>query len=335
MGPEALAQVLRPLSTVFPAAAHPRLLIGLEGPDDAAVYKLNDELAVVQTVDFFSPIVDDPYTFGAVAAVNAMSDVWAMGGEVAFALNIAGFPDDLAGDVISEIFRGGAEMVLEAGGAIAGGHTIYDSEPKYGLCVTGLVHPDRIATKGGARPGDLLYLTKPLGSGLITTAAKRELPGAEGWLEGAIRVMLQFNRHPSHLAVTAGVRTMTDVTGFGLLGHADEIGRASGVAVQIDADRVPVLEGALESFELDVNTGGAGRNEAYVGPRVHFDPAIAAPLRAVLWDPQTAGGLLIAAGPEVAAALEAGFAADSVPLWRIGMVRAGSGIDVIRSGTSD
>src|SRR3712207_6649979 len=149
MGPEALAQVLRPLSSAFPAVDYPRLLVGLQGPDDAAVYKLNDDLAVVQTVDFFSPVVDDPYTFGAVAAVNAMSDVWAMGGEVAFALNIAGFPEDLPGDVISEVFRGGAEMVREAGGAIAGGHTIYDVEPKYGLCVTGTVHPERIAAKSG------------------------------------------------------------------------------------------------------------------------------------------------------------------------------------------
>src|SRR5215207_2600836 len=152
MGPEALAQVLRPLSSAFPAVDHPRLLVGLEGPDDAAVYLLNDEQAVVQTVDFFAPVVDDPYTFGAVAAVNAMSDVWAMGGEVAFALNIAGFPEDVPASVIAEVFRGGAEKVAEAGGVIAGGHTIYDIEPKYGLCVTGLVHPGRVITKSGARP---------------------------------------------------------------------------------------------------------------------------------------------------------------------------------------
>ena len=230
MGPEALAQVLRPLSNAFPARDHPRLLVGLEGPDDAAVYKLDDETAVVQTVDFFAPIVDDPYVFGAVAAVNAMSDVWAMGGEVAFALNIAGFPEDTPASVITEVFRGGADKVREAGGVIAGGHTVYDVEPKYGLTVTGIVHPDRIATKGGARPGDVLYLTKPLGSGLIATAAKRDIPGAAGWLEGAIAVMLQLNRHPAHLAMAAGVRTMTDITGFGLLGLSALLGEEEGEA---------------------------------------------------------------------------------------------------------
>lgn len=328
MGPEALAQVLRPLSSTFPAVAHPRLLVGLEGPDDAAVFKLNDEQAVVQTVDFFSPVVDDPYTFGAIAAVNAMSDVWAMGGEVLFALNIAGFPEDLSADVIAEIFRGGAEMVREAGGAIAGGHTIYDVEPKYGLCVTGVVHPDRIATKSGAQPGDLVYLTKPLGSGLITTAAKREIPGSKRWLADAVDVMLQFNRHPSHLAIQAGVRAMTDVTGFGLLGHVDEIARASGVRIVLDAGRIPVINGAFDAVRADVGTGGAGRNESYVGPRVSFTPTISPEVRAVLWDPQTAGGLLICVRPAAAAALEDAFASDHLLLRRIGEVIPGAGIDV-------
>jgi selenide, water dikinase len=328
MGPEALAQVLRPLSTTFPAMAHPRLLVGLEGPDDAAVFKLNDEQAVVQTVDFFSPVVDDPYTFGAIAAVNAMSDVWAMGGEVLFALNIAGFPEDLPANVITEIFRGGAEKVREAGGAIAGGHTIYDVEPKYGLSVTGIVHPNRIATKSGARPGDLVYLTKPIGSGLITTAAKREIPGSAKWLSDAVEVMLQFNRHPSHLAIDAGVRTMTDVTGFGLLGHADEVARASGVRVVIDAGRIPVIDGAFDAVWAEVGTGGAGRNESYVGPRVQFAPAISPEVRAVLWDPQTAGGLLFCVRPDAAATLEAAFASDRLLLWRIGEVINGAGIDV-------
>jgi selenide,water dikinase len=328
MGPEALAQVLRPLSSAFPAVDHPRLLVGLEGPDDAAVYKLDDELAVVQTVDFFAPVVDDPYTFGAVAAVNAMSDIWAMGGEVAFALNIAGFPEDIPAAVIAEVFRGGADKVREAGGAIAGGHTVYDVEPKYGLTVTGLVHPERIATKGGARPGDLIYLTKPLGSGLITTAAKRDIPGAAAWLDGAIEVMLRMNRHPSHLAIAAGVRTMTDISGFGLLGHADEIARASGVALRLHAGLVPVMAGALEAVAEDVGTGGAARNEAYAGPRVSFAPEVPPDLRAVLWDPQTAGGLLIAARPDAAATLEAAFAADGLPLWRLGEAVEGSGIEV-------
>jgi selenide,water dikinase len=329
MGPEALAQVLRPLSQTFTAAMHPRLLVGLEGPDDAAVYKLNDELAVVQTVDFFAPVVDDPYTFGAVAAVNAMSDVWAMGGEVAFALNIAGFPEDVPSEVIAEVFRGGAEKVAEAGAVIAGGHTVYDIEPKYGLCVTGLVHPERITTKRGARPGDVLYLTKPLGSGLIVTAAKRDLPGVAPWLAGAIEVMLQFNRHPSHVAVESGVRTMTDITGFGLLGHADEIARASGVRLRIEAGRIPVMPGARECVRLGVGTGGAGRNEAFAGPRVAFAPDVPEEMRSILWDPQTAGGLLIVAAPPVAAVLEQRSAADGVSLWRIGDVVEGAEITVL------
>ena len=329
MGPEALAQVLRPLSQTFTAAMHPQLLVGLQTADDAAVYKLNDEQAVVQTVDFFAPVVDDPYVYGAVAAVNAMSDVWAMGGEVVLALNIAGFPADLPDAVITEIFRGGAEMVAKAGGVIAGGHTVYDREPKYGLCVTGLIHPERIATKAGARPGDVVYLTKPLGSGLIVTAAKNELPGSRGWLQEAVAVMLQFNRHPAHLAIATGARTITDITGFGLLGHADEVARASGVCLRIHADAVPLIDGALDCVALGVGTGGAGRNEMFVGQRVRFDDGVSDELRAVLWDPQTSGGLLIALRPDAATELEARFAADGLPLWRIGDVAEGSSIDVM------
>lgn len=327
MGPEALAQVLRPLSHTFTASAYPRLLVGLEGPDDAAVYRLNDEQAVVQTVDFFAPVVDDPWTFGAVAAVNAMSDVWAMGGEVLLALNIAGFPEDVPAAVISEIFRGGAEKVREAGGVIAGGHTVYDQEPKYGLAVTGVVHPDRIVTKGGARPGDRLYLTKPLGSGLIVTAVKRDL-AEPAWLEGAVAVMLQLNRHPSHLAVQSGVHAMTDITGFGLLGHADEMARAGGVALTLRAGALPLLDGALAAVERGIGTGGAERNAQYAGPRVTFAAELPEARRAVLWDPQTAGGLLIALAPADGAAMEARFAAEGLPLWQIGEVGMGAGISV-------
>lgn len=329
MGPETLAQVLRPLSQQFTHASTPALLAGLEAADDAAVYRLNDETAIVQTVDFFAPVVDDPYTYGAIAAVNAMSDIWAMGGEVLFALNIACFPEDVPTAVITEIFRGGAEKVAEAGGVIAGGHSVYDPEPKYGLAVTGLVHPDRLTRKGGARVGDLLYLTKPLGSGLIVTAAKRDIPGVAGWLENALSLMLQTNRHSSHLAVAAGVRAMTDITGFGLLGHADEMARGADLRFTVNAQAIPLLDGALACVAAGVGTGGAGRNQAYAGPRVTFDAAVPEPVRAVLWDPQTSGGLLLAASPATAAALEAAFAADSSPLWRIGFVSDGSGIAVV------
>jgi selenide,water dikinase len=316
---------------MFAAARYPELLVGLEAADDAAIYRLNDEIALVQTVDFFAPIVDDPWTFGAVAAVNAMSDVWAMGGEVVLALNVAALPDDLPPEVAAAIFRGGAEKVAEAGGVVAGGHTIYDREPKYGLCVTGLVHPDRIVTKAGARPGDILYLTKPLGTGLIVTAAKNDRAVPE-WLDGAVASMLRPNRHPSHIAVEVGVRAMTDVTGFGLLGHADELARLSGVGLRLDGRAIPALPGAAECAAMGISTGGAERNEQYVAPRVHFDPDLPDDLPDLLLDPQTSGGLLIAVAPERAAALEARFAADGLPLWRIGEATAGEGIDVIAGG---
>jgi selenide,water dikinase len=289
---------------------------------------VSDDLALVQTVDFFAPIVDDPWTFGAVAAVNAMSDVWAMGGEVVLALNIAALPDDLPAEVAAEIFRGGAEMVEAAGGVIAGGHTVYDREPKYGLCVTGLVHPDRITTKSGVRAGDLLYLTKPLGTGLIVTAARND-QAEPAWLDAALTSMLQSNRHPSHLAVAAGVTAMTDVTGFGLLGHADEMARLSDVGLRLDAGALPWLTGARECIAIGIGTGGAGRNRAFVEPRVRFDPAVPAEVADLLYDPQTSGGLLIAIDPGRAAGLEAAFAADGLPLWRIGEATAGAGIDVL------
>ena len=319
--------MLRPLSQIFTAAKHPALLVGLEVADDAAVYRLNDEQAVVQTVDFFAPVVDDPWTYGAVAAANAMSDVWAMGGEVVMALNIAALPDDLPAEVAAEIFRGGAEKVAEAGGVIAGGHTVYDREPKYGLCVTGLVHPDRIFTKAGARPGDALYLTKPLGTGLIVTAAKNA-SGRQEWLDGAVECMLRTNRHPSHIAAEVGVRAMTDITGFGLLGHADEMARLSGVGMRLAARDIPALPGARECIEMGIGTGGAGRNRQYVSPRVTFDPAISDELAELLFDPQTSGGLLIAVAPERAAELVARFAADGLDLWRIGEAVEGNGIEV-------
>jgi selenide,water dikinase len=328
MGPEALAQVLRPLRARFPAAAYPALLVGLEAADDAAVYRLTDDLAVVQTVDFFAPIVDDPWTFGAVAAVNAMSDVWAMGGEVALALHIAALPEDLPTETAAEIFRGSAEKVAEGGGVIAGGHTVYDREPKFGLCVTGLVHPDRIVTKGGLRPGDPLFLTKPLGTGLIVTAAKHDRADPR-WLAGAVAAMLRPNRHPAHLAVAAGVRAMTDVTGFGLLGHADEMARLSGVGLRLSLPAVPVLDGARACVGMGVGTAGAGRNRAFLSSRVRLDPALSDADTELLYDPQTSGGLLIAVPPERAGELTARFAAEGLDLWRIGTAVAGDGIDVV------
>jgi selenide,water dikinase len=322
-----LAEVLQPLRDAFRAADHPDLLIGIEGPDDAAVYRISDDLAVVQTVDFFPPVVDDPYTFGAVAAANAMSDVYAMGGEVLFALQVAGFPQDQPPSVLAEIFRGGAEKVAEAGGVIAGGHTLIDAEPKYGLSVTGTVHPGSIMRKGGARPGDVLLLTKALGTGIVLTAARADVVDA-AHLQATIDSMLRLNRHASHLAREAAVVACTDVTGFSLLGHAEEMARAAGVRIVIDASRVPELPGALDYARRGHITGGASRNREGLQGKVLLPDSLDEALEHLLFDPQTSGGLLIAVAPERADALSSALAADSLLGARIGRVEPGAGVVV-------
>ena len=219
MGPESLAQVLRPLGGMFPANEYPDLLVGLEVSDDAAVYRVSDEQAIILTVDFFAPVVDDPYDYGAIAAANAMSDVYAMGGEVILALNVCGFPIDLPAEMVSEVLRGGAEKVAEAGGALAGGHTVIDKEPKYGLAVMGFVHPDHVATKAGAKAGDVLILTKSLGVGIIAAALKREIARPDH-VRAAVEVMKTLNRKAARLMQQVGIDAVTDITGFALLGHA-------------------------------------------------------------------------------------------------------------------
>ncbi|MBI4561512.1 MAG: selenide, water dikinase SelD, partial [Candidatus Rokubacteria bacterium] len=228
MGPGELQDVLRDLKH----REQPDLLVGLAQRDDAAVYRIADEIAIVETVDFFPPIVDDPYVYGAIAAANAMSDVYAMGGRVIFALNVAGFPREFPRDLIAEIFRGGADKVAEAGGVVAGGHTVVDAEPKYGLCVTGLIHPKRILVKGGLRVGDRLFLSKPLGTGVIATAAKADDCPPEV-LAAAVKSMLRLNRAASVVAQECGVRGATDITGFGFLGHAAEMVEASGAGIDL------------------------------------------------------------------------------------------------------
>ena len=319
--------MLRPLQETFRAADFPDLLIGIEGPDDAAVYRLSDELAIVQTVDFFPPVVDDPYTFGAVAAANAMSDVYAMGGEVLFALQVVGFPEDQPAELLAEIFRGGADKVAEAGGVIAGGHTLIDAEPKYGLCVTGLVRPDAILRKSGARPGDVLLLTKPLGTGIILTAARADACAPEH-LQAAVESMLRLNRHPSHLAREAGVHACTDVTGFALLGHADEMARAGSVRLVIDASVLPHLPGALDYARQGYVTGGAARNRQGLAGRVSLPQGLPPELEHLLFDPQTSGGLLLAVPPERADGLARALEADGFLGARIGHVEAGTGVRV-------
>jgi selenide,water dikinase len=327
VGPGALAQVLRPLTAAFSGANVPELLVGLQVADDAAVYRLNDAQAIVQTLDFFAPVLDDPYLFGAVAAANAMSDIYAMGGDVLFALNIAAFPDTLPEGVVAEIFRGGAEKVREAGGVIAGGHSIYDPEPKYGLAVTGTVHPERILTKNGARAGDVLFLTKALGTGVLCSSLK-DGNVASADLDTAVASMLQLNRGASLAARTAGVTALTDVTGFGLLGHADEVARASGVRLRLHAASAPVLPGALEAIRSGVRTGGSNRNEEFVAPRVELAADVPRELVELLYDPQTSGGLLVAVAAERAREFEAGCATHGARCWRIGEVLSGAGLQV-------
>lgn len=324
MGPAALAQVLRPIAGMFDPARYPDLLKGLDTPDDAMVWRLDAERALVQTADFFPPVVDDPYHFGAIAAANAMSDLYAMGADPLFALNLVGFPDDLGSEVLSEILRGGGEKVLEAGAVVAGGHTTVDREPKYGLAVTGIVHPDRIMSKGGARPGDVLLLTKPIGTGLVTTAHKRdEVEPAE--LEAAIRSMEHLNRDASRLlrAQAGAVHALTDVTGFGLLGHAHEMAHQSGLAVAIAWDSVPLLPGAERLARSGVSFGGLRRNASFYEGFLETPDRLEEWKGAVLFDPQTSGGLLAAVDPSALAAIIDVFERAGVPLWRIGEALAG------------
>lgn len=316
MGPGALAQVLRPL-TQHPAP--PNLLVGLHTADDAAVYRLNAQQAVISTADFFPPVVDDPYAFGAIAAANALSDVYAMGGQVLMAINLVAWPDGLEPELLSEILRGGGDIVAQAGGAIAGGHTVTDKEPKYGLSVTGMVHPERILTKGGAKPGDILILGKPLGTGLITTAHKRSLV-EESDLQTAIQSMIRLNRQASEVLVQAatGVHAVTDITGFGLLGHAWEMAAQSHTGMRIDYTALPLLPNVRHYAELGCVTGGAHRNEDYLAPHVHITDTIDTLSREILWDPQTSGGLLAAIDPRLWPEIAA--LAPDIPFWRIGEV---------------
>jgi selenide,water dikinase len=324
MAPGDLQEVLAVLKPDT-APAHADLLVGLARADDAAVYRVAPDLAIVETVDFFPPVVDDPYTWGAVAAANAMSDVYAMGGQVLFALAVAGFPRDLPKAIIAEVFRGGADKVAEAGGVVAGGHTVVDEEPKYGLCVTGRVHPDRILLKGGLRPGDRVFLSKPLGTGVVTTAAKDGATTPEV-LEAAVRSMLRLNRTAAEVALACGARAATDISGFGLLGHAAEMVEASGAGLEISASRVPLLPGALSLAEKGHFSGGMKRNrrhvEAVFGARLELDPAIPSALAALLFESETSGGLLFSVRPEEASRVLEEFSRRQEGCVEIGAVSA-------------
>ena len=283
--------------------------MGLDTSDDAGVIRLTPELALIQTVDFFTPIVDDPYWFGAIAAANSLSDVYAMGGTPLTALNIVCFPiKELPGAMLADILRGGSDKMREAGVHLAGGHSVDDAEPKYGLSVTGTVHPNRITTNAGARPGDVLVLTKPLGTGILATAAKRDALD-EDTLRLAIETMATLNRAAAEAMQAVGigpheaVHAATDITGFGLLGHLSHVARASGVGLQLDSAAIPLLPRARELATGGYTTGGGSSNANYLSEIVTFAPTVPADLRDVLLDPQTSGGLCIAVASERADAL--------------------------------
>ncbi len=301
--------------------------MGLGAPDDAAVYKLNDQQALIQTVDFFTPIVDTPYEYGAIAAANALSDVYAMGGQVLFALNIAAFPPNLPAALLAEILRGGADVLRSIGAPIAGGHTIQDKEPKYGLVVTGLVHPDHILTKGGARPGDALVLTKRLGTGVVTTAVKREVV-EPSHLDAAVASMMTLNRVASEACQAAGVRAATDITGFGLLGHGLEMAAASEAAFRIRYDDLPWLPGALGYAEKWVFAGGAFNNRSFYGPHVRYERQLEEWQEVLLHDPQTSGGLLAAVPPAGLPTFLSYCKERGQDAWVIGEVVEGEGIAI-------
>ena len=295
----------------------PNLLVGYDSKDDAAVYRITDELAFVQTVDFFPPMVDDPYTFGQIAAANALSDIYAMGGEVKTALNLVCFPESMDLNVLGEILRGGAEKVAEAGGSLAGGHSIADTGVKYGLSVTGLVDPRRMTANDTGRPGDKLILTKALGVGLICTA-NRVGEAAPDQMEGAIRSMTTLNKTAAEIAHKYEIHAATDVTGFSFLGHLHEMmgGKLSCI---IDAHAVPVLPGAWEAADGCLYTAAGQRNRNHTGPFVRFEN-VPFPMEEILFDPQTSGGLLLAAAPQDAAALERDLRAAGLPAAIVGEI---------------
>ena len=304
--------MLRDLKSQFPPEQFPRLVVGLDAPDDAAVYLLDDDHALVQTLDFFAPVVDDPYEYGAIAAANAMSDVYAMGGSVLFALNIAAFPEDLPAETAAEILRGGAEKVREAGAAIAGGHTILDEEPKYGLAVTGVAHPDKVRRNAGALPGNAIILTKPIGTGVLI-GANGAGAVAEAQMRAAVEQMMTLNKTAAEVAADYPVRAMADVTGFGLAGHLWEMAEQSGAAIELDLDRVEALDGLAEAVEAGFGSGGQNRNRDFFGPKLEIGRELTALEDALLYDPQTSGGLLISAGLIEAPHLERALRAAGVP----------------------
>ena len=319
--------MLRPVKDIFDASSFPDLLVGLREPDDAAVWRLDEERALVVTTDFFTPVVDDAYDYGSIAAANSLSDVYAMGGKPFLALNVAALPDTLPDEISSEILRGGAEKAREAGVVIAGGHTVKDREPKYGLVVIGFVDPRRMLSKGGLKAGDVLVLTKPLGFGVTTTALKQQKADAQDILE-AVGWMKQLNQTASQLATQFGIRGGTDITGYSLLGHGMEMANASGVSLKINFADIPFISGARKYARQGIFPGGAFDNQKHFESGVHFSAALDEPDQMLLFDPQTSGGLLLGIPPQSLDSFVARARAVGQAISIIGSVETGTGIQV-------
>ncbi len=322
---------MRPLQNLFPAADYPQLLVGLSAPDDAAVYQLNNEQAIIATTDFFPPIVDDAADFGAIAAANALSDVYAMGGKPLFAINLVAWPESLPYDLLTDVLRGGAETVRAAGAVLAGGHSVVDEEPKYGLAAFGVVSPAAILAKGGACIGDALVLTKALGSGVITTAAKFDTCSAAR-LATAVASMRRLNAAAAQAAHHHSAHAMTDITGYGLVGHALEMARLSAVDFHIQLNALPWLPGAEEYASAGHLPGGIQRNREYYGQAVQLPNAIPQSLHDLLYDPQTSGGLLVALPQREAQSFIDELVAAGHSAAHIGDVHAGNGKIHVLSG---
>ena len=320
---------MRHIKNRFPKDSFPNLLVGMDVLDDAAVWKVSKDLAIILTLDFFTPVVDDPYQYGAIAAANALSDIYAMGGDVALALNICGFPPSLPTEVTAEILRGGADTVIRAGGVIAGGHTVDDDEPKYGLVVMGTVHPDRVLTNAGAQPGDVLFLTKPLGVGIITTVLKAG-EAKPSHVTGAVDAMLTLNKDAADIFREGIVHGLTDVTGYALLGHGMEMAENSGVRLRFFSDRIPFLPGAEEYADMWLFPGGTCNNERTFQDRITFDDDIPDETRQLLYTPETSGGLLAAVPREKKGVILNHARKRGIDMWEVGEVLSGFGIEVLK-----
>lgn len=322
-----LAQVLRPLDGLYNKKNYPDLLVGLNEPDDAAVWKLDDDRVLIVTTDFFTPVVDDPYDYGAISAANSLSDIYAMGGAPFLALNIAAFPPQLPPEISGEILRGGAETAREAGVVIAGGHTIQDKEPKYGLVCMGFAHPDLIMTKSAANPGDALVITKPLGFGVTTTAIKNQKASQEQ-IQEVVVWMKRLNRGASELAQAHGVKAATDITGFSLLGHAWEMAEYSEVGMNIYWDMIPFISPAKELAKAFNFPGGAFDNRKYFGDHIKVPKSLSEEDLMLLFDPQTSGGLLLAVNCDRLDEFRIQAEKNSQPIWVIGEVVEGNQITI-------